>query len=68
MYMYMLIFIYIYMSKNCTSVCKFIHTLTKDVLLENFRVMDDCHGQHVHHLVNHTILSKHIIMSTTWDV
>ena len=30
----------------------------KEVYLENFRVMDDCHGEHSHHHVNHIIIKQ----------
>ena len=42
------IFIYNLIQLNTTS--------SKEVYLENFRVTDDCHGQHSHHHVNHIII------------
>ena len=48
------IFIYNLIQLNTTS--------SKEVYLENFRVTDDCHGQHSHHHVNHIIIIITIII------
>ena len=43
------------------------YQFSKEVQLENFRVTDDCHGQHSHHHVNHIIMST-TSSSSSWEM